>query len=129
MENLFDKYFKVIEEIKNNENVDSLILFGSYSQNKQKKLSDLDLAVLFKPDTSQKEKTKVLSNGSEELDLTDFNELPLPLQYKIVFYGRVLKNQEKINAIKFKIKNQYLDFIPYLKRSAKRRNLPLKIHL
>ncbi|NQZ85241.1 MAG: nucleotidyltransferase domain-containing protein [Nanoarchaeales archaeon] len=129
MENLLTKYSKIIEELKTKKQIDSIILFGSYSTNSQKPNSDLDISIIFKPNSTQTQIDNILSYATEEFDLSDFENLPIPLQYKIVTSGTILKNKELINNIKFKIKHQYIDFLPYLKRSAKNRGIPLNIAL
>ena len=124
MINLLEKYKNVIEEIKNNSYVDSLFLFGSYSTNTQKPTSDLDITVIFKPNTTENEKTSILAHGTDELDISDFEELPLILQYKVLAKGKVIKNEEKQKKLLNSIKHQLIDFLPLKNRILKNKGLP-----
>ncbi len=124
MINLLEKYKNVIEEIKNNSYVDSLFLFGSYSTNTQKPTSDLDITVIFKPNATENEKTSILAHGTDELDISDFEELPLILQYKVLAKGKVIKNEEKQKKLLNSIKHQLIDFLPLKNRILKNKGLP-----
>lgn len=124
MINLLEKYKNVIEEIKNNSYVDSLFLFGSYSTNTQKPTSDLDITVIFKPNTTENQKTSILAHGTDELDISDFEELPLILQYKVLAKGKVIKNEEKQKKLLNSIKHQLIDFLPLKNRILKNKGLP-----
>ncbi len=108
--NLLIKYSNIIEEIKNNNNVSAIILFGSYSENNIKPLSDLDICIVFKKNSKKEDKNYILSYGNDELDISAIEDLPLSLQYKILNFGKLLYQNEDISSLKYIITNQWFDF-------------------
>jgi predicted nucleotidyltransferase len=124
MINLYEKNLPLIQTIIKEESVDCLILFGSYVQNTQKSTSDLDLCVLFKPNTTLNNKKEVLSMYNSDIDLSDFDELPTLLQYKVFLKGKFLKNEAKREKLITQLKIQVLDFLPLQNRILKTKGLP-----
>ncbi|MCH8519938.1 MAG: nucleotidyltransferase domain-containing protein [Nanoarchaeota archaeon] len=122
MTNLLDKYSSILEEIKNHPQVDSLIIFGSYlNSNKITPLSDLDIAVIFTKDCSQSQKIEILSYTNEELDICDFEVLPLSLQFKIISSNNIIKKSSSYNSIKVQTMTKWLDFKPRLAKMYRRK--------
>ena len=116
MTNLLLKYSPLLEELKHKSQVDSLIIFGSYSNSKYSQLSDLDIAVIFSKNVTEEEKIEILSHSTDELDICDFWTLPLPLQFKIVSSNNILKESSNFNQIKTKITLKWLNFKPRLRK-------------
>jgi predicted nucleotidyltransferase len=111
--NLLEKYKNVINELKNNNYVEYIILFGSYAKNKVKPLSDLDICIIVRKNTPKEIIDDILSYGTDELDISIFHKLPLSLQYKILVEGKVLyanSDLNKLRNLKHKTVNKWFDF-------------------
>lgn len=119
--NLLEKYKSTLDEISKYDFVDAIIIFGSYSTNTQKPLSDLDVCVFFKKNTPYKEKREVLSYATDELDISSFENLPLSLQFNILTKGRVFYSKIDLSDLKIKITNQWFDFRVGLNKMYKNR--------
>ena len=122
--NLLKKYQFEIEEISNMEEVLAIILFGSYSKGRIKPTSDLDICVITKKDIPKKNKIEILASGTEELNLSLFNDLGLSLKYDIMINGKVIFSKIDLTKIKIKTINQWLDFKPLLNRLYQSRGYP-----
>ena len=121
--NLIQKYGKELELIKNCNLVDSILIFGSYLENKQNSNSDLDIAIIFKKNVSNNKKQEILSYGNEELDLNNFENLPLYLQFKIINFGTVYFTNKNLYELKRSIRHEWFDFKPTLNRIYKSKKL------
>ena len=108
--NLLEKYSPILDEIKSNDCVDAIVIFGSYSTNSQKPLSDLDICIFFRKKTTKEIKREILSYANNELDISSFESLPLSLQYKILTSGNIYYSKIDLNSLKNKITNQWFDF-------------------
>lgn len=121
---LLEKYKKIIEEIKKSKFTDSIIIFGSVSSQKLKPLSDLDIAIIFTPNTPQNQKNLILGMGNQELDISDFFELSPAIKFEIITKGKTIKQSENYNSIKYKTRNEWIDFKPRLNKLYKSRGYP-----
>lgn len=121
--NLIEKYKKTLEELKMNKNINSIIIFGSYSKDKQNFNSDLDVALIFKKDINKKKIIEILSNGDNQLDLVNFHEMPLSLQFKIINFGKVYSTNVDLFSIKREVTHEYFDFKPILNRIYESRDM------
>lgn len=108
--NLLKKYTPLIEELKTLSGVQTIILFGSYAKNTQKPLSDLDICIITKINSTHQEQREISSYGNDELDISLFHTLPLSLQYKILHEGKILYTTKDISTLKLKKTNQWFDF-------------------
>lgn len=72
-------FLKKLKEMPDFDRVNFVILFGSYSQNKQNKLSDIDFAVYYNGDSKQRFKfrLKLLTKLPDKFDVQIFQDLPL----------------------------------------------------
>ena len=93
---------KIIKEIKEDDNVIAAYLFGSHGTKRQMPLSDIDIC-LFTKKNSPKTLLKSYSYGSDLVDISVFDALPLYIQPE-VFKGKPLfiKNKDFI-ARKFAV--------------------------
>jgi predicted nucleotidyltransferase len=92
-------------------------LFGSFASGKERKLSDVDIAVLLKEGIEPLEKqlnllaeiTFILK--TDEVDLVILNRAPIALQYTIISGGKLLVNREdKLRRdYEEKVSQDYLD--------------------
>ena len=95
-----------------------IILYGSFTEDKQTPLSDIDIAVYY--DDSKQERfkfrIKVLGEVAEKFDIQTFQDLPLYIQKEIVSSGKILyqKNHSEIFDIFFKTIKKFGDFKPRL---------------
>ncbi|NQZ85717.1 MAG: nucleotidyltransferase domain-containing protein [Nanoarchaeales archaeon] len=124
MANLLTKFSTEIEELKKNQNIQSIILFGSYSTGKIKPLSDLDICIITTKKATKKAKTEILSNGTDEFDLSLFENLPLSLQFKILTTGKILHTTKDLSQLKRITMNQWFDFRPIINRLYQSRGYP-----
>lgn len=86
----------ILEELKNN--VNEIILFGSYAQNKQTKDSDIDLAIKLKKKSKlnpTKIRAALIGNmPSEKLDIQIYESLPEKIKKEINKHGKTLFSNE-----------------------------------
>ncbi|MFW6285752.1 MAG: nucleotidyltransferase domain-containing protein [Nanoarchaeota archaeon] len=123
MKNLLNKYRSDLEKIYNFDFVDSIIIFGSYANNNYNCNSDLDICVITKSNLNMNKKNKIYFYKTDELDINIFDDLGLPMQYKIMTYGVVFKSKINLNTLKHNITNQWFDFRPKLNRIYIRKGL------
>lgn len=104
---------KLIQQLKNNKNIVAAYLFGSYGTKKQTPLSDIDLC-LFTKKTDKKTILDLYSYGSEKMDISIFDNLPIYIKPE-VFRGKPLfVKDKKLVAEKFAFSfRQYQDFKKY----------------
>lgn len=120
--NLLEKYKKEIQELTKKKYINAIIIFGSYAKQNQKPLSDLDIC-LITDKISKKQEKELLSFKTEELDITLFHKLSLPLQYQIITQGKTLHTKTDLITTKNQITNQWFDFRPTLNRIYLSKNL------
>lgn len=104
---------KLINTLKRDRNIIALYLFGSHSTSRETPLSDIDLCVFTKEITSSSI-LKIKSFGSEKIDISLFDTLPIYLKPE-VFKGKPLFIKDKyFVAEKFaKSFRGYQDFKKY----------------
>ena len=119
--NLLGKYDLTLSKISNFKCVETIIIYGSYSQNKQTQISDLDVAIIFKKNTSELKKNKILSYCSEDFELVNFHTLPLSLQYKILVEGYIYYTNIDLKNITINTTNMWFDFRERLDRMYEKR--------
>ena len=107
---------KIIAQLKKNPNVIAAYQFGSHQTKKQSPLSDIDIC-LFVKDYNKKTLLNVASYGTNKIDLSIFNQLPIYVQPE-VFKGKPLFVKDKLFvAEKFAISfRKYQDFKKYQKK-------------
>lgn len=123
--NLLKKYKPILNELAEDMKIDAIIIFGSYSENNIKPLSDLDICIIPSKECSKDESNLFLRNSSKELDISIFNELPIPLQHKILEKGKIFHQKIELRKLKLQIRRQWRDFKPYLLNAYKKRGYPI----
>jgi predicted nucleotidyltransferase len=110
------KQFKSLTaEIAKNEKVVAIILFGSLAKKRETPISDIDICIIGKG-LKERERAKIESLGDEKIRIVFFDELPLPVRFRVFKEGRFLylKDEAFVNSLKAKTITQFLDFKPIL---------------
>ncbi len=81
-------FMRIVNQLKRDKNIIAVYLFGSYGTQRQTPLSDIDLCVFTKKITTN-EILKIKSFGSEKIDISIFENLPIYLKPE-VFKGKPL---------------------------------------
>ena len=104
---------KIIAQLKKEPSVIAAYQFGSHQTKKQTPLSDIDIC-LFTKDIDDKTILNLASFGTEKIDLSIFNNLPIYVKPE-VFKGKPLFVKDKFFvANKFAISfRKYQDFKKY----------------
>jgi predicted nucleotidyltransferase len=104
-------------EIAKNEKVVAVILFGSFAKKRETPISDIDICVIGKR-LKEREKAEIEGLGNEKVRIVFFEELPLPVRYRVFKEGRFLylRDEAFINSLKAETMTYFLDFKPVLDR-------------
>ena len=107
----------LIKEISKMKCVSAIFLFGSRAREKERKDSDVDIAVLTKNASYDKE-MKIIGYGDEIFDVHVFSRLPLIIQFRILKEGKVIfcRNKKDIYDIKSRVFKSYWDFSVFINR-------------
>ena len=94
------------------------VLYGSAAKGKLTKLSDLDIAVFFNGNKSEKFefRKKILGRVSNEFDIQIFQDLPLYVQKDILSTGKMMYSEDYIETFEIFMKTirGFEDFKPRL---------------
>ncbi|RLE44632.1 nucleotidyltransferase domain-containing protein [Candidatus Woesearchaeota archaeon] len=103
---------KVVEDIKKNEKVVAIILFGSLAKGRVTPLSDIDLAVIIK-EPDPKTEAEIGSMCSRMIDISLFHKLPVYIQHSILKDGIVLylkkEDEDFYKEVVLKVIRNYLE--------------------
>lgn len=115
----------LIGELRIDRDIVAIYLFGSYAEDKQTPVSDIDLAVLldrdFPPGRYFEKKLELLAKitqllKTDEVDLVILNQAPPVLSYRVLSKGRLLFEKEngKVQRVNFQVRtyDRYFDFKP-----------------
>ena len=111
--------------------MDAAYLFGSQVNNKVTKLSDVDLAVLFKKGISDSKcfdlRLQIIGDvcrilKTERVDVVDLKKAPLKFRYQAFFpkFTIVVKNKPRMVELEQTTVKRFLDIQPYLHLIAQR---------
>ena len=84
----------IIDELRANDNVLALFLFGSVARGQARPLSDVDLCIVTRAGVPEAEKMELLSFGSDTIDLSLFEELPITIQFRVIKEGKILFSKD-----------------------------------
>lgn len=94
------------DELK--ENIQAILLFGSFADRSFTIRSDIDICVIFKKDLSLKEATKfrmrIAGQLSEKIDIQVFNTLPQKIKREIARNHKLLYKDKAYDNLDFSIK-------------------------
>lgn len=106
------------EELVGLPDVVAVYLFGSHARGDAGPLSDIDVGILLKakPDLHMLlDLVGVMMNiFGDSVDVSILNEMPLPIQYRVIAHGKILYVRDDIQRARFeaKIIDEYLDYKP-----------------
>lgn len=105
---VIEKTLEVILKDKLSDNINAILLFGSFADNSFTKRSDIDICVVFKTNISLKESTefriRVTGHIPEKVDVQVFNILPQKIKKDIARNHNVLYNHKSYDNINFTIR-------------------------
>lgn len=112
-----EKLNYLIERISKIKQVQAIILFGSQVNNKARKDSDFDLAILTENMPREKE-MEIIGLGDDTYDISIFNRLPPIIKFRVLKEGKVLfcRSQEFLHKTKVFTYKIYLDFAPFIQK-------------
>ncbi len=114
------KLMKLGNIFANFKEIKAAYLFGSYVENKENNLSDLDIGILLNEGYSNMIKlnilTKLTENNFDNVDLVILNNAPPLTQFEVVKHNNLIYQQENFDVPGFysKVVRTFLDFKPYL---------------
>ncbi len=105
---LIKKAVNTILNHKLKDNINAILLFGSFADNNFTFRSDIDVCVIFKRELSLKEATQfrieILGSLSDKMDIQVFNILPQKIKKSIAQNHKILYKTNKFNNLDFSIK-------------------------
>lgn len=112
----------LVDELKEYDFVDAIILFGSYARGEARPLSDIDICVITKKDIDFWKEVHIAGSYPDKVDITIFWKLPLVIQFRVFKDGKVLYCRDKMTLHRIKVKTirEYLDFQHIIERWIKR---------
>lgn len=101
---------KLLNELKQDQNVLGIYLFGSFATGNFKPYSDVDICLVLK-DNSRKVTINYLGFSGKHVDISVFSMLPLSAQYKVFKEGVPLFERDKDLLLDLKVRTlrEYLD--------------------
>jgi len=86
IKNKINLFMGKLKEMPDFNRVKFVFLFGSFSQNKQNKLSDVDFAVFYEGDSKERFKfrLKILTKLPDGFDVQIFQDLPLYVRMEVL---------------------------------------------
>jgi uncharacterized protein len=108
----------LVKELKSNNQVEAIYLFGSQATGKARPYSDTDICVILTEGSPQKVRKEILSYSSPKIEISIFSELPLYIKYRIFKEGKPQFVKKKLNIHRLNVRtiNNYLDFKNLLER-------------
>ncbi len=108
----------LVKELSTYPEIQAIYLFGSQATGKARPYSDVDICIMLVTGTSEKKQSEILSNGSEKVQLSSFDTLPLYIQYRVFKEGKVLFVRNKLEDHRLTVRTvlSYLDFKNLLER-------------
>jgi len=108
----------IMNELRSNDEVEAIYLFGSYAKGNAKPISDIDICVLTKRNIPKHVKEEILSNSSKNIDISIFWDLPPTIRFRVFKEGKLLYKRDEIALRRVKVDTlkSYLDTQQMIKR-------------
>ena len=123
-ESAIERVKSSLSTVVDGDSIIAVYLYGSYARNEQTPVSDLDLAVLYTTNMSNKKMNEnvnhlvqVLSKDiGVEVDVRTLNSMSLEFRYQVVSEGIVMYSNDDATRIAFETRTimEYLDFRPMI---------------
>ncbi|MGH7564963.1 MAG: type VII toxin-antitoxin system MntA family adenylyltransferase antitoxin [Gemmatimonadota bacterium] len=102
-------------------------IYGSAARGEATPLSDVDMALLFVEDLSQRTRRDLLGQIAGDLvrqgvgprlDVRDFEDLPLTVKGRVLAEGALVQSNDDVRRVRFEtfVRMQYFDFLPFHRR-------------
>lgn len=93
---------EAVDKLKDNDRVQSIILFGSVAKGEAGDNSDVDLCLVEKDRKKVElaDKIKINSDLPEKVELSFFHDLPLDIRSRVFKEGQVLYTEDKYQLLK-----------------------------
>lgn len=118
---LESKTFKdFLKNIKHNDKVIAVVLFGSYARKTQKENSDLDICIFAEKGTLSHEIDHPLRD--EGFDVHLFEKLPINIKFNVFAEGKLLyvKDEKEYLSIRKKFLHFYRGNYPFFKKNQEK---------
>ncbi len=108
----------VVEDLKQQDAVLALILFGSVARGCERPFSDIDLCIVTGYGTPEAVRAELLGYGSGKIDVSIFSELPVQIRFRVMREGKVLfvRDPLALHRILASSVREYLDIAPLIRR-------------
>ncbi len=81
------------KRIRLNNHVLAVYLFGSFATGRQMLSSDIDICVIGR--LTERDKTEIACEGSEKVEVSFFDELPVYIKFEVLKEGKLLYCRDK----------------------------------
>lgn len=108
---------RIAKKIGKIKEVKAVYLFGSYARGDIHSESDVDLCVILRSD-DDKSIYEALKYESDNVDITFFHMLPLPVRFRVFKEGKalVMKDRNFVDILKIATWKNYLDIKPLINK-------------
>ena len=112
----------VLNKLKQMREIQGIYLFGSHARNKPLPLSDIDLAIIAAPLSSNQKVAITLAGSTDKFDISLLDDLPPVIAYRVFKEGKPLyvKDQLAVHRRQVRAMRDYFDYKPALDRLVKR---------
>lgn len=112
----------VIEELAARDEIIALVLFGSVARGQAREISDIDICIITGKGVPEAVRMDLLSYGSEKIDVSIFEDLPITIRFRVIREGKLLfcRNKVALHALMADTVREYLDIAPFIRRNCAR---------
>ncbi len=107
-----------------------MYVYGSAARGDATPLSDIDVAVLFIENVTERRRREILAEvagqvarqrAGSELDVRDLEDLPLTIQGRVLAEGTLAHSNDEVRRVRIEtyIRMRYFDFLPFHRRDVK----------
>jgi predicted nucleotidyltransferase len=112
----------VIDELEARDEVIAIVLFGSVARDQAREISDIDICIITGKGVSEAVRMDLLGYGSEKIDISIFEDLPITIRFRVIREGKLLfcRNKAALHALIADTVREYLDIAPFIRRNCTR---------